>query len=123
MEAAGEHVRGRTAEVSRDVEAMRGTSEQLRAGIIEGIKKPQQAIYIAENAVKTGNIQNQSDFELLKGSWVFVKPYLSQEVIAALEPLMLKGPSPTAQGAPPPPPQPTPPGAPPTSPQPVVAGR
>lgn len=82
-----------------EAKAARGRSERLsgeiaaRAGgaIVESIKKPQQAIAIAENAVKTGNIQSQGDFEMLKRDWLLVRPYLAQEVINALEPLLLRG--------------------------------
>ena len=104
IEAAGEQGRESQAAFARDIAATRGSSERLRADIVEGIRKPQKAIAIAENAVKTGNIQSQSDFDALKRDWMMVRPYVSQEVILALEPLLLKGPSPTPPGAPPPPP-------------------
>lgn len=107
--ALGEHGREAQAAFARDVAATRGSSAQLREAIGESIKKPQAAIAIAENAVKTGNISSQSDFDMLKRSWLMVRPYVSQEVVNALEPLLLKGPSPSPEPGP--------------GPSPVVAGR
>lgn len=84
LEAAPEVIRGAAASV--------GEAAALAGGaVVEGIRKPQAAIAIAENAVKTGNIPRREDFEMLKRSWMMTRPYLTDEVIAALEPMLLKG--------------------------------
>jgi hypothetical protein len=93
VEAFGEMGRaGETAQITRGRTERAAGAAAARAGapLIEAIRKPQQAIAIAEQAVQTGNIQSRSDFEMLKRDWLMVKPYLTEEVIVALEPILLQ---------------------------------